>query len=102
MICFFVCMCVLFWGGNVANSHGGPRITFSGMIGSLALKALKPDIELCVAFKWQQLRCYLPIIFLLFTDFSLCLFLIFQILYTVQNPFRIVEQLSQDKPSPDK
>lgn len=29
---------------------------FSGMIGSLAIKALKPNIELCVAFKWQQLR----------------------------------------------
>lgn len=24
---------------------------FSGMIGSLAIEALKPDIELCVAFK---------------------------------------------------
>lgn len=71
---------------------------FSGMIGSLATKALKPDIELCVAFKWQQLRCYLPIIF---TDLPLCLFLIFQILYTIQNPLKI-EQLSQGKPPPSK
>lgn len=47
--------------------------TFSGMIGSLAIKALKPDIELCVAFKWQKLRCYLPIIFLsLQTSLCVC------------------------------
>lgn len=83
MMYFCMDACFFLEKKNLANSHGGPSTSFFRY--DWIVKTLRLDFELCVAFKWQQFGCYLPIMFLLFIDFSLRLLLIFQILYTIQN-----------------